>query len=131
MRGLIPSTILIFGLGSRLFLGEGAAGIRQTVDRVAIVQLARDHAGDCCGADGLSILRTLRRELARWQVTQRRSLSVRRHDLLSHREHRVCRNAGKRQTVESLRERLAGQQLRRCSIPREESPRAARGLRQR
>ncbi|KPK64955.1 MAG: hypothetical protein AMS21_06075, partial [Gemmatimonas sp. SG8_38_2] len=63
MRGLIPSAILIFGLGSRLFLGEGAADIRQLVDRVAIVHLARDDAGGCCNADGLDLDRTLRREL--------------------------------------------------------------------
>jgi hypothetical protein len=89
MRGLIPSTILIFGLGSRLFLGEGTAGIRQIVDRVVIVHMARDDADRSCGADGLCIARTVRPELARWQVTQRRQLSLRQHDRLSHRERRV------------------------------------------
>jgi hypothetical protein len=131
MRGLIPSVILIFGLGSRLFLGEGAWDIRQMVDRVTIVHMARDSAGGCCGKDGLSIARKLRRELARRQLIQRRSLSIRRHDLLSQRERRVCQGCGKRKTVEFLRERLLEQRDRGVSMPCEADPGLARGLQQR
>ncbi len=128
MRGIIPSAILILGLGLRLFLGEGAWDIRQIVDRVAIAYMIGDVAGGRCGVDEPNITRRLWRELAQWEVTRRRSLTIRRHDLLSHRERGVCGWSGERETIEFLWVRRPGRQNRVFGIQREKNPGVTRGL---